>query len=143
MSIKYDPEFKQTEIGYELYRRWVRIRKNGCCAEWEEDFNAFAEWSLSSGYELGSSLKRFDSSQEASPTNCFWSTGKGMKVYYTDSEFCARWNRTVNLFRKRYGMMPFVTVEEDNSAKTCKDCVHYKVCKYKISDMTVCEDFLD
>ena len=143
MPKKSYSEFKKTETGEDLYNRWVRVRKTGCCDEWAEDFMAFAKWSLDGGYELGAYLKRIDPKKEFSPTNCFWSIGKDTKCAYKASEFCATWNKTVNRLREHYGLTPFIVEEQDNSGKTCKDCVHYKVCKYKADDMPVCDDYLD
>lgn len=66
-----------------------------------------------------------------------------MSTVPTYSEFKANWNKTVNRIRVHYGMEPFEVVDPDLSNKTCKDCVHYKVCKYKADCVPICEDYLD
>lgn len=55
----------------------------------------------------------------------------------------ASWNRTVNRIREHYGMDLFDVDEPDLTDRTCKDCVHYKVCKYKADCVPICEDYLD
>ena len=55
----------------------------------------------------------------------------------------ASWNKTVNRIRKHYGMELLEVAEPDYSDRTCKDCFHYKVCKYKASGLPICEDYLD
>ncbi len=61
----------------------------------------------------------------------------------TYSEFKVAWNRAVNRIREHYGMKPFDVADPDYSDRTCKDCVHYKVCKYKADCLPICEDYLD
>lgn len=142
--VKYDTEFMKTEAGKLLYGKWRRIRSIGCCQEWQDDFMAFANWSINSGWETGSHIKRYSKAKDYSPHNCYWSScSKKTNPTYKASAFCAEWNKTVNRIRKHYGMEQFEVTEPDFTEKTCKDCVHYKVCKYKKDDSPVCEDFLD
>lgn len=61
----------------------------------------------------------------------------------TYSALKASWNKTVNRIREHYGLDPFDVDEPDFSNRTCKDCGHYKVCRYKADGVPICEDYLD
>ena len=61
----------------------------------------------------------------------------------TFAQLKASWNKTVNRIREHYGLDLFEVDDPDYSGRTCKDCLHYKVCKYKASCIPICEDFLD
>ena len=143
MSSQYGREFIATEVGGALYGKWTRVKKRVCCPEWQNSFEEFAEWALNNYFVPGASLIKIAKNDVYCPTNCYWSFGNNSKPAYKASEFCASWNKTVNRIRKHYGMKPFDVIEEDFSEKTCKDCVHYKVCKYKCADAPVCDDYLD
>lgn len=142
--VKYDTEFMKTEAGAALYNKWNRMRRLGCCPERKADFMAFVKWSMVAGFEEGATLKRYHKEKPYQPSNCYWVVdSKLTNPTYKASAFCASWNKTVNRIRKHYGMEQFEVAEPDFTEKTCKDCVHYKVCKYKKDGSPVCEDFLD
>ena len=64
----YDP----SADSYKYYGgKGVRI-----CEQWNDDFNAFYDWSLSHGYESRLTIDRIDSSGNYEPSNCKWSTMK-------------------------------------------------------------------
>ena len=142
--VKYDVELMKSDEGKALYDRWLRIRSVGCCQEWENDFMAFVRWAIDSGFEIGAHIKRYSKAKDYSPHNCYWSLcSQKATANYKATAFCSLWNKTVNRIREHYGMMLFDVNEPDFTGKTCKDCVHYKVCKYKKDDSPICEDFLD
>lgn len=64
----YDPN----TTGYQNYGgRGVRV-----CDEWKNDFCAFRDWALISGYREGLSIERQDTSGNYTPENCRWATAK-------------------------------------------------------------------
>ena len=46
------------------------------CEEWKDNFKAFYDWCLSSGYKKNLSIDRIDNNGDYSPGNCTWSTKK-------------------------------------------------------------------
>ena len=46
------------------------------CEEWERDYKAFEEWSLSHGYDDTLSIDRIDNDKGYSPDNCRWADEK-------------------------------------------------------------------
>lgn len=80
-----------------LYNIWCGIIQrcnnpnNGCykqygaigisiCSEWEKDYIAFRDWSLSHGYQKGLTIDRIDGTKGYSPDNCRWVTMKEQAV---------------------------------------------------------------
>ena len=148
---KYDQDFIRSPEGDALYAKWIRI-KNISCRPWADDFMEFANWALDSGYELHATIRRKNKKEQYSPKNCCWVVNGNVKreqtkkydyKIYKDSTFRVEWNRAVNRIRKHYGLEPFEIDEPDYSDRTCKDCIHYNVCKYKAKGIPICEDYLD
>ena len=137
--VKYDQDFIKSDIGKELYSKWSDMkRKAGRCEEWD-DFNAFCVWAFDQGFIRGAFVRRRDKHGLYTPENCYLITGKKIGHNIDPEDFINRWNKTVNRIRIAYGMEP---LRKQNSTKTCKDCKHYVVCKYKAENVPVCEDFL-
>lgn len=55
---------------------WYASRGIGVCDEWRENFDAFYDWAISTGYRQSLSLDRVDNDLGYSPDNCRWSTPK-------------------------------------------------------------------
>ena len=118
----------------ELYRRWKRIKKIGCCEEWH-DLEEWLNWCLVSGYDENSQLFKIDAEKEYSPENCYWRSINVRPLDAEDIKFANSWNKTVNSIRLKLGRDPL-------GEKSCGCCVHEKVCKYTGDDTHYCEEFI-
>ncbi len=56
------------------------------CVEWEDDFGAFYEWSMSNGYAEGLSVDRIDNDGNYCPGNCRWATATEQRHNRRDSK---------------------------------------------------------
>ena len=99
-------EIMKTEEGKVVYYKWRRARQGGCCPEWE-DFYAFYEWAIESGFSAGLALIRKDRTVPFSPENCEWVDYREKEKRYLAEEWIKEWNKTVNRIRVAYGMEPF------------------------------------
>ena len=103
----YDPSIRKTEHGSQLYNIWRIVRKRPHCEEWE-CFGEFYNWAMQSGYEVGMRLRKIGN-KPYMPDNCVWYSREEKEAYFSDewaTEWAKKWNSSVNLIRKHYGMPP-------------------------------------
>lgn len=123
---KYNAEYIPCYNGYVkpvLYTVWVSM-KDRCynpqnkfykiyggkgirvCEEWFEDFQAFNDWAVTSGYKRGLSIDRIDNSGDYCPENCRWATpieqannkSNSHKITYNgETHTIAEWSRISGL----------------------------------------------
>ena len=54
--------------------KYYRNKGIKICDEWLDSYEAFKEWSLAHGYEIGLCIDRIDSDKNYCPENCQWIT---------------------------------------------------------------------
>ena len=76
------------------------------CDEWQHDFKAFYDWSMSHGYEEHLTIDRIDNDKGYSPDNCRWVTalvqGNNSRhnhfiTYNGETHSMTEWSRILNL----------------------------------------------
>lgn len=85
------------------------------CDEWNNDFNAFAEWAYANGYDESLTIDRIDVNGNYEPSNCRWATKKQQannmrKTHYVEtpdgvmtiSEAAEKYNLTYACLLYRY-----------------------------------------
>ena len=91
-----------------LRKKWSNFQRHPHAPEWDE-YDAFLRWCRESGYAPFNILRRRDLSLPYSPENCYWDTPRGLPAIADDDELevIRRWNRTVNVLRKHFGLPLF------------------------------------
>lgn len=86
-----------------LWERWRRYVKHDAIQEWQETIWPFAEHAVKSGFKLGMSVLRNDTSLPFGPDNCYFDYGRvdntaRARAYQEntlDENAAARWNECV------------------------------------------------
>jgi len=80
------------------------------CEEWREDFQAFYDWAMANGYEVGLQIDRIDNDGNYEPENCRWVTARennnnrrdNVKITINGEEHTiAEWERIYGLKKYR------------------------------------------
>ena len=100
----YDPNIRRTEGGRRLYELWKRLRKSPHDPAWD-DFQVFYTWVMKEGYVLGSGIRRKDDSLPYGPTNAVLRRPT-IAPDFCEQEWCEKWDKTVNILRKHFGLPP-------------------------------------
>lgn len=87
-----------------LLEKWYRLRKFPHVPEWDNR-STFEAWGMETGYEPDSILRRRDVTLPYGPENCYWEYPE-----FDFEEFIKRWNKTVNVLRKHFGLPSFKEV---------------------------------
>ena len=106
-----------------LYKKWHEMKKRcnnkNCkdfpnygergirvCEEWEHNFQAFYDWSISSGYEDGLTIDRLNVDGNYSPDNCRWATKKEQNNNKRTNHYETYNSETLTLaqFAEKYGI---------------------------------------
>lgn len=110
------------ETGTSLHRIWLKMKRRcreiddhakyyfqrgiKVCDEWEKDYKAFRDWSLSHGYDDSLTIDRIDNNKGYSPENCRWVTmqtqannnRKNRIIEYNgERKTIAEWSRILNV----------------------------------------------
>jgi hypothetical protein len=102
----YDPTLRASHDGARLYEIWKHMRKSPHTPTWDS-FPAFYDWAMGEGYTFGDRLIRIDEAFPYNPANCFWRTPTTETLSEKQArEWCEKWNKTVNILRKHFGLPP-------------------------------------
>lgn len=101
----------KTSTNPSLYNKWIRVHRQPHSEEFDT-YAGFYEWAMCTDYADGDMLKRENTRAPFSPDNCYWLPADAARVSYgiraeAEAEMVAQWNKTVNRFRKYYGLPLF------------------------------------
>lgn len=119
---KENPNKRPYDTSTRLYRSWETMRRRcregfkfskdyydrgiRVCNEWDNDYTAFRDWSLSNGYKDNLTIDRIDNDKGYCPENCRWvgrivqanNTRKNRFVEYNGQrKTIAEWSRELNI----------------------------------------------
>ena len=108
-KVIYDKATKETPEWKSLYSKWRQIKKCSHSKEFSR-CQDFYDWAMANGFEIAAKLELLDDSKPYSPDNCRWKPPEVKKTFYTEEEkrWIAKWNKTVNVIRRYYGMKPLL-----------------------------------
>lgn len=134
------------EEAFYLWERWRRYVKHDAIQEWQETIWTFAEHAVKSGFNLGMSVLRSDTSLPFSPENCYFDYGRAdnaaraktqKETNTLDRNAAADWNRNVYepnreivaQYKRRHGIPDAATQgpREENDPRNCAWC-HDEFC---------------
>lgn len=87
-------------------KKWRNILTMPHVPEWER-LETFLAWCELSGYQEGLVLRRARVSKPFGPGNCYWMKKAANGEGDVTTEDIRKWNKTVNVFRKHYGLPLF------------------------------------
>lgn len=79
------------------------------CDEWKNDFRAFYDWAIESGYKDGLTIERKDVNKDYCPENCCWIPRKEQSknrrnshfiTYKGETKTLSEWSRELHIDRK-------------------------------------------
>lgn len=76
----------------------------GICEEWKDDFSAFFEWAIQSGWERGLQIDRIDNNGDYSPQNCRWVTSAFNNQHRRNNKLSFREVREMRRLHREDGM---------------------------------------
>ena len=122
-----------------LYKIWKDVRKRcsnksnqaydryggrgiKVCDEWDNNFQAFCEWSMNNGYGDSLSIDRIDNDGDYTPDNCRWANRQEQVENTRNNIFisingeirtAAEWSKITNI--SRYTLYSRISAEKDIS----------------------------
>ena len=126
------------EEAFYLWERWKRHVKRDAISAWQDAVLPFAEYAASSGFRLGMSVLRRDTSLPFGPDNCFFGYGRThnaesantqRETNSLDADAAANWNRKVYepnreivaQYKRRHGI-PEERPQEDSEKYDSGSC---------------------
>lgn len=88
-----------------LKRKWYTVKNAPHVPEWD-NFESFASWCRDNDYTSKMALHRYDLTRPYGPRNCYLSNASAIEESRADA-FIKKWNDTVNVIRKHYGLPLF------------------------------------
>lgn len=96
------------ETSKAIRKKWYNVKKQDHAPEWD-DLGAFTEWfeRESGGQDRYKILRRFNQSKPFGPDNCYLQDLTGGQHGDQTDEDVIKWNKTVNVFRRAFGLPLF------------------------------------